>query len=124
MILIQQTEGMCSRVGPMRQRYLKMLGDKLEDSIARMGAILALGIVNAGKREREIRFTDIVLMNLAGGCNVTISLQSRTGHTNMCTVVGLLVATQFWYWFPLCHFFSLAFTPTSLIALNCNLKVF
>ena len=46
MILIQQTEGMCSRVGPLRQRYLKMLGDKLEDSIARMGAILALGIVN------------------------------------------------------------------------------
>ena len=45
---------MCSRVGPMRQRYLKILGDKLEDSIARMGAILALGIVNAGmERGRE-----------------------------------------------------------------------
>ena len=55
MILIQQTEGMCSRVGPLRQRYLKMLGDKLEDSIARMGAILALGIVNAGMSKERVR---------------------------------------------------------------------
>lgn len=58
-----------------------------------------------------------------GGRNVTISLQSRTGHTHMPSVVGLLVFTQFWFWFPLSHFLSLSFTPTAIIGLNKDLKV-
>lgn len=58
-----------------------------------------------------------------GGHNVTISLQSRTGHTHMPSVVGVLVFTQFWFWFPLSHFLSLAFTPTCVISLNKDLKV-
>ena len=39
----------------------------------------------------------------------------RTGHTNMLGVVGMLVFTQYWYWFPLSHFLSLAFQPTAVI---------
>lgn len=54
---------------------------------------------------------------------MTISLQSRTGHTHMPSIVGLLVFTQFWFWFPLSHFLSLAFTPTAIIGLNKDLKV-
>lgn len=54
---------------------------------------------------------------------MTISLQSRTGHTHMPSVVGVLVFTQFWFWFPLSHFLSLAFTPTCVIGLNKDLKV-
>ena len=42
---------------------------------------------------------------------------------SMKTAVGLLVFCQFWYWFPLCHFLSLAFTPTAVIGLNADLKV-
>ena len=40
----------------------------------------------------------------------------------MKTAVGLLVFCQFWYWFPFCHFLSLAFTPTAAIGLNSDLK--
>ena len=58
-----------------------------------------------------------------GGRNVTISLQSRAGHTHMMSVVGLLVFTHYWYWFPLTHFISLAFSPTCLIGLNSDVKV-
>ena len=58
-----------------------------------------------------------------GGRNVTISLQSRSGHLNMPAIVGMAVFTQFWYWFPLTHFLSLAFTPTAIIGLNKDLKV-
>lgn len=54
---------------------------------------------------------------------MTVSLQSRTGHTNLPAVVGMLVFTQFWYWFPLAHFISLTFTPTALIGLNADLKM-
>merc|ERR1712106_402209 len=36
---------------------------------------------------------------------------------------GMLVFTQYWYWFPLSHFLSLAFQPTAVIGLNSNLDM-
>ncbi|MCL4127940.1 UNVERIFIED_CONTAM: hypothetical protein GTU68_019300 [Idotea baltica] len=105
LVLIQQTESTCPKVKDFRQLYSKVIGDKHEDSIAKFGAILAQGIIDAGGR------------------NMTISLQSRTGHTNMTSVVGMFVFTQFWYWFPLAHFLSMSFTPTCLIGLNSELKM-
>jgi 26S proteasome regulatory subunit N2 len=107
MIIIQHNECMVknSRVMEIRKIYAKIISDRLEDSITKFGAILAQGIVDAGGR------------------NVTLSLQSRTGHTQMQTVVGMLVFTQFWFWFPYCHFLSLAFSPTALIGLNGQLQM-
>ncbi|OCT57605.1 hypothetical protein XELAEV_18003248mg [Xenopus laevis] len=105
LIMIQQTEITCPKVSQFRQLYSKVISDKHDDVMAKFGAILAQGILDAG------------------GHNVTISLQSRTGHTHMPSVVGVLVFTQFWFWFPLSHFLSLAFTPTSVIGLNKDLKM-
>lgn len=105
MILIQQNEVTCPKVKTFRELYSKTIADKHEDVMAKFGAILAQGILDAGGR------------------NVTISLQSRTGHTHMSTVVGLLVFIHFWYWFPLGHFLSLSFTPTTLTGLNADLKM-
>lgn len=70
-----------------------------------MGAILASGILDAGGR------------------NVTIRLLSKTKHDKMTAVVGLAVFSQFWYWYPLIYFISLAFSPTALVGLNYDLKV-
>merc|ERR1719447_2598703 len=105
MILVQQTEQTCPKVKDFRALYQKVITDKHEDVMAKFGAILAQGIIDAGGR------------------NVTVSLQSRTGHTNMMAVVGMLVFTQYWYWFPLSHFLSLAFTPSCVIGLNENLDM-
>ncbi|KAL1494702.1 hypothetical protein ABEB36_010260 [Hypothenemus hampei] len=105
MILIQQTEQTCPKVSFFRQTYAQVIANKHEDVMAKFGAILAQGIIDAGGR------------------NVTLCLQSRTGHTNMLAVVGTLVFTQYWYWFPLAHCLALAFTPTALIALNAQLKM-
>uniref|UniRef100_T1J564 26S proteasome regulatory subunit RPN2 C-terminal domain-containing protein n=1 Tax=Strigamia maritima TaxID=126957 RepID=T1J564_STRMM len=105
LILIQQTEATCPKVKDFRQLYTKVINDKHDDVMAKFGAILAQGIIDAGGR------------------NVTISFQSRTGHTNMTSVVGMLVFTQHWFWFPLAHFLALSFTPTSLITLNSDLKM-
>ena len=85
--------------------YAKIIADKHEDVMVKLGAIFAQGIIDAGGR------------------NVTVSLQSRTGHTNMMAVVGMLIFTQYWYWFPLAHFLSLAFTPSCVIGLNENLDM-
>ncbi|XP_047109390.1 26S proteasome non-ATPase regulatory subunit 1 isoform X1 [Schistocerca piceifrons] len=105
MILIQHSEHTCPKVKDFRALYAKVIVDKHEDVMAKFGAILAQGIIDAGGR------------------NVTVSLQSRTGHTNMLAVVGVLVFTQYWYWFPLAHCLALAFSPTCLIALNAQLKM-
>lgn len=105
LILIQHTEVTCPKVKDFRALYAKVISDKHDDTMAKFGAILAQGIIDAGGR------------------NVTVSLQSRTGHTNMKAVVGMLVFTQYWYWFPLSHFLSLAFTPSCLIGLNENLDM-
>lgn len=105
MILIQQTETLCPKVTYFRQLYAQVISNKHEDVMAKFGAIMAQGIIDAGGR------------------NVTVSLQNRTGHMNMLAVVGMLVFTQYWYWFPLAHCLSLAFTPTCVIALNSDLKM-
>lgn len=106
LVLVQHTEFTSSKVKDIRQLYAKVIGDKHEDVMAKFGAILAQGIIDAGGR------------------NVTISLQSRTGHTNMSAVVGLMIFTQYWYWFPSSLCLSLAFAPTAIIGLNSDLKVF
>lgn len=105
LVLIQQTEVLNPKVKEYRQLYSKVISDKHEDVMAKFGAIIAQGIIDAGGR------------------NVTISLQSRTGHTNVCAVVGMLIFSQFWYWFPLTHFLSLAFTPTYVVGLNGDMKL-
>lgn len=105
LVLIQQTEALCPKVKDFRALYAKVISDKHDDVMAKFGAIIAQGIIDAAGR------------------NVTISLQSRTGHTNVSAVVGMLVFTQFWYWYPLGHFLSLAFKPTSIIGLNSDLKM-
>ncbi|CAN7996012.1 unnamed protein product, partial [Ixodes hexagonus] len=105
LILIQQTEATCPKVKDFRQLYHKVVSDKHDDVMAKLGAILAQGILDAGGR------------------NVTVSLLSRTGHVNMAGVVGMLVFSQFWYWFPLAHFLSLALTPSCLVCLTGELRM-
>ncbi|KAL8121119.1 26S proteasome non-ATPase regulatory subunit 1 homolog A-like isoform X1 [Apium graveolens] len=105
MVLVQISEASDSRVGVFRRQLEKIILDKHEDTMSKMGAILASGILDAGGR------------------NVTIKLLSETRHDKMTAVVGLAVFTQFWYWYPLIYFISLAFSPTALIGLNYDLKV-
>jgi len=105
LVCIQHTEATCPKVKTLRETLMKIVTDKHDDVIAKYGAIIAQGILDAGGR------------------NMSLSLQTRSGQTDMTAVVGLLVFTQFWYWFPLAHFLSLAFQPTALIGLNKELKM-
>ncbi|THD26271.1 26S proteasome non ATPase regulatory subunit [Fasciola hepatica] len=105
MVLMQQNGVTCPKSVDFREKCLKIVSDRHEDLLAKFGAILACGILDAG------------------GCNMTISLQTRTGNNNMAAAVGLLVFQNFWFWYPLTNFISLALTPTTLIALNKDLKM-
>lgn len=105
MVLIQSNETMAPKVASIRKLYETIIKDKHEEAMAKFGAVLSQGILDAGGR------------------NVTISLQSRSGYNNMASIVGMTIFTQFWYWYPLTHFLSLAFTPTAFIGLNSNLEM-
>ncbi|XP_018493833.1 26S proteasome non-ATPase regulatory subunit 1 [Galendromus occidentalis] len=105
LVLLQQSEAVCPKMKEIRAFYQKVITDKHEDVMAKFGAILAQGIIDAGGR------------------NVTAGLLSRTGHVNYPGVVGMLGFTQFWYWFPMSHFLSLAFTPSCVIGLNSQLAM-
>ncbi|KAM3186512.1 hypothetical protein ACTXT7_004191 [Hymenolepis weldensis] len=104
MVLMQQNAS-CPKSAEFRERCLKIISDRHEDMLAKFGAILACGILDAG------------------GCNMTISLQTRTGNNNMIAAVGLLVFQNFWFWYPLTNFISLAFSPIAIIGLNKNLEM-
>ncbi|KAG6541940.1 hypothetical protein Mapa_016665 [Marchantia paleacea] len=105
MVLMQTTEARDPHVGAFRRQLEKIILDKHEDTMSKMGAILAQGILDAGGR------------------NVTIMLQSRSGHDRMTAVVGMAVFSQFWYWYPLLYFISLSFAPTAFIGLNHELRM-
>jgi 26S proteasome regulatory subunit N2 len=105
MIMVQQNEAMNPKVTTIRKTLQKTISDRHEDAMAKFGCALALGIIDAGGR------------------NCTIGLQTPSGTLNMAAIVGMAVFTQYWYWFPLTHFLSLAFTPTAIIGVDQDLEI-
>jgi 26S proteasome regulatory subunit N2 len=99
------TEAQEPKVATIKKLYTKMTEDKHEELLSRMGAILSQGLINAAGR------------------NATLSLTTRDGNLRQNAVVGMVMFLQYWYWYPLLNFVSLALTPTTLIGVNDNLKV-
>lgn len=105
MILIQQNETTYPKVKDFIAQYADTVKNKHEESLAKFGATLAQGIIDAGGR------------------NVTINLENSQSNTlNTKAIVGLAVFVQSWYWFPLSHFLSLSFAPTLVIGVTKDLK--
>lgn len=104
MVLMQHNDQSSGRVDIARKMFEKSISAKHEDAMAKFGATLAQGIMDAGGR------------------NVTIGLQSSSLSSNMSAIVGMALFTQYWYWFPLAHFLVLSFTPTGFLGLNKDLK--
>lgn len=86
-------------------KYLSVVNDKHQQTMAKMGAILSTGILNAGGR------------------NIVISMQSAAGFRKMAAIAGMTIFLQHWYWYPYSAALSLTFSPTVLIGLNKDLKM-
>lgn len=65
-----------------------------------MGAILSFGMLDIGGR------------------NMAVSLTTRSGLPKLESVVGMLVFTQFWNWFPYINFIGLTLTPSIFIGVT------
>ncbi|KAF6257926.1 26S proteasome regulatory complex [Scenedesmus sp. NREL 46B-D3] len=101
LVLVQQPEAV---VEPFRKRLAKSISDKHEEVMARMGSVMAAGILDAGGR------------------NATVALRSGSGYFRRTSVVGLAVFTGYWYWYPLSYFLSLGLAPTAVIGLDSQLR--
>lgn len=103
LIMIQQTEKLNPKVSEINELFLNVATNKHQEGLAKFGACIAQGIMNAGGR------------------NVTIQLENpEMGTLDAKAIIGLVMFSQFWYWFPFAHFLSLSFTPTSVIAIRGN----
>lgn len=104
-VLIQTSAAREPKEAYFRKHLSTVITSKFVPAMAKFGAILAHGILDAGGR------------------NVTVSLRTLSGHKNATNVVGLSLFSQYWYWHPYVHFVSLSFTPTAVIALNGKLEM-
>ena len=105
LVLQQTSEARSPSVKKFRDHIMSIIEDKNQPTMAKSGAILAAGIIDAGGR------------------NVVISLQSRAGFLKMGAAVGMMMFVQYWYWYPLKLMLSLSFAPTMLMGLNKDLNI-
>mmetsp|Transcript_12367 Transcript_12367/g.39581 ORF Transcript_12367/g.39581 Transcript_12367/m.39581 type:complete len:421 (-) Transcript_12367:62-1324(-) len=106
MLLQQHNPEHNTKAATLRTKLADTIADaKHSPTMARMGAIMATGIIDAGGR------------------NVTIELMSRSGFPKPPAIVGMLLWTQYWYWYPMMHMLSLSFAPTALIGVNAELDL-
>lgn len=105
LVLQQTADARSPSVKKFRDHILTVINDKHQPIMAKSGAIIASGILDAG------------------GKNVVISMQSKAGFLKMGGAVGMMMFVQYWYWYPLQHMLSLSFAPTMLIGLNKDLDM-
>lgn len=105
MIYMQQSDSANGRkIRSFREKLATLVSEKHQSTLTKMGAILSIGILDAGGR------------------NCSLQLGSRNGFTKMTSAVGLALWLQHWHWYPMMHMFSLALTPTLTIGLNKDFK--
>ncbi|ESS31874.1 Proteasome/cyclosome repeat-containing protein, partial [Toxoplasma gondii GAB2-2007-GAL-DOM2] len=101
-VLQQVPDAACSEAGAVRQQLQRVIADKHEDVMARFGALLASGLIDAGGR------------------NVVASMFSASGVLRQEAAVGFCLAFQLWYWYPLIHMVALSFSPSALIGVTIS----
>lgn len=105
MIYMQQSDTCNNRkIKSFRERLSSIVSEKHQSTLTKMGAILSIGIIDAGGR------------------NCSISLGSRNGFTQMTSAVGMVLWLQHWHWYPMMHSLGLVLTPTYSIGLNKDFK--
>jgi 26S proteasome regulatory subunit N2 len=109
LMLMQENATRSEEASKLREKVMKVLTDptysKHQPTMAKFGALIAAGILDAGGR------------------NMCVALTSRSGFLRMGAVVGLCVWCHHWYWHPLLHFFSLTLAPTAVIGVNKEMKI-
>ena len=105
MVMQQATKNHNPIVEEFRDKLLENIKKKNEDPIYKFGAMLSLGLLDAGGR------------------NCVVTLSSQSGKAKKGAILGMVMFTQYWYWFPFVQMISLSLEPTMLMGLNKDLKI-
>lgn len=105
LVLMQISETKEPAVKKFREHLTTVINDKHQTITSKSGAILASGLIDAGGR------------------NCVVSMVSRAGFIKQGAVIGVMLWLQYWYWYPLMHLLSLAFSPTMIIGLNKDFNI-
>ncbi|KAK4530068.1 hypothetical protein CCYA_CCYA03G0925 [Cyanidiococcus yangmingshanensis] len=90
----------------LRKRFDNIAKDKHEETLTKFGAVLALGVIDAGGRNAEI------------------ALHSRlTRSLRPAAVAGMALFLQYWYWYPMVPFLTLAMRPAACILVNRDMQL-
>jgi len=75
------------------------------DQMTKLGAILAIGLLDIGGR------------------NMSISLTTRSGLPKLEAISGILIFSQYWNWFPYINLIGLSISPSLFIGVTSKLKI-
>lgn len=90
----------------LKEKLEKMCQSRHEESLVRFGCMISLGLLEAGGR------------------NQTIQLFSKyTTYKRNAAIAGILLFTQYYYWFPCTSFIALCFKPAAIMGINEDLKM-
>ncbi|KFD72386.1 hypothetical protein M514_05379 [Trichuris suis] len=105
MVYMQCNETMDPKALKFRRTLLRAISEDGEDPLAKFGATIGCGIIDAA------------------GSTATISIYEGADYVSTPAAIGLLVFVHMWFWYPLGHFLSLALQPTCIIGINPQLKM-
>ena len=107
MLLMEQNKYETPYVNELRDEvYKKIISNKREGDMTRLGAILGAGLLDGAGR------------------NATIELYNQNNKCKrQSAIVGMAIFWQYWYWYPLIPFITLSFKPTMLMCLNYQLNM-
>ena len=83
----------------------KINNNKDEHNLIKLGTLICQGLLDVGGR------------------NCSLNLVSNNGQNRVGAIVGMALFTQYFYWFPMAHFISLAISPQVHIGIDSEFKV-
>ena len=112
MIYMQQGDK-CNgnRARAFRERMSSAIGDKHQSTLTKMGAILGMGLIDAGGRNCRLDL-----------CRSGDDGDPYGGPVRLTNVVGMALWLQHWHWYPMMHMVSLVLTPTVTVALKGDFR--
>ena len=105
LVMQQATKNHNPIVEDFKEKLIENIKKKNEDNIYKFGAMMGLGLLEAG------------------GKNSIVTLTSQSGTCKKGAILGMVMFTQYWYWFPFAQMISLSLEPTFLMGVTSDLKM-
>lgn len=93
------------KLADFRKSIEEVLSKIHGDQMTKLGAILAIGLLDVGGR------------------NMSVSLTTRSGLPKIEAIAGMIVFSQYWNWFPYINFVGLTLSPSMFIGVTSQLKI-